>query len=92
MPILKRSKTETALVSFQGASGARPRRARAGLGRPPLAPSQAAPAAPLSAFVRMGYAYADNGGQLHERLRSPHTLSTRPTGTQYFARFNAGTG
>jgi hypothetical protein len=26
--------------------------------------------------------YSDSGGQLHTRLRSPYTLSIRPTGGQ----------
>jgi hypothetical protein len=35
---------------------------------------------------------ADTGTQLQNRLRSPWTLSTRPTGGQYFRRSIPGTG
>jgi hypothetical protein len=37
-------------------------------------------------------AQADTGTQLQNRLRSPWTLSTRPTGGQYFCRTSACTG
>jgi hypothetical protein len=35
---------------------------------------------------------AETGTQLQNRLRSPWTLSTRPTGGQYFARRSVATG
>jgi len=39
-----------------------------------------------------GSAQADTGTQLQNRLRSPWTLSTRPTGGQYFRSRSAATG
>ena len=39
-----------------------------------------------------GHSYSDKGGQVHTRLRSPYTLSTRATGGQYFASRSSGTG
>ena len=36
--------------------------------------------------------YSDSGGQLHTRLRSPYTLSIRPTGGQYRSLFRESTG
>lgn len=38
------------------------------------------------------YFQLSTGTQLQKRLRSPWTLSTRPTGTQYFRRRREATG
>ena len=36
--------------------------------------------------------YSETGGQLHTRLRSPYTLSIRPTGGQYRSFFSESVG
>ena len=49
--------------------------------------------APVTATRRTRYsAQADTGTQLQKRLRSPWTLSTRPTDGQYFTRLSEATG
>jgi len=60
--------------------------------RPVTGPLLFAGAAPWRRWFGAFYANSFTGTQLQNRLRSPYTLSTRPTGLQYFAPRRLATG